>query len=131
MLPIALPAQYYLTGEVVDNHGDKLQNVGITVLSTGLTFHSGLHGEFGIVSRTMDDTLTFAVDGYETFTIAAHATEIIQVTLKTVPFSMAVGQDRQTSLFRGTWQRDGAGGYGTRSRRHGPPDPDPDRRKER
>jgi Ca-activated chloride channel family protein len=110
VLPIALPAQYYLTGEVVDCHGDKLQNVGITVLSTGLTFHSGLHGEFGIVSRAMDDTLTFAVDGYETFTIAAHSTEIVQVTLKTVPFSMAVGQDRQASLFRGTYQRDGAGG---------------------
>lgn len=110
MLPIALPAQYYLTGEVVDCHGDKLQNVDITVLSTGLTFHSGLHGEFGIVSRTMDDTLTFAVDGYETFTIAAHATETIQVTLKTVPFSTAIGQDRQASLFRGTYQRDGAGG---------------------
>jgi Ca-activated chloride channel homolog len=110
VLPIALPAQYYLTGEVVDCHGDKLQNVGITVLSTGLTFHSGLHGEFGIVSRITDDTLTFAVDGYETFTIAAHSTEVVQVTLKTIPFSMAVGQDRRASLFRGTYQRDGAGG---------------------
>ena len=110
MLPIALPAQYYLTGEVVDYHGDKLQNVGITVLSSGLTFHSGLHGEFGIVSRTMDDTLTFAVDGYETFTIPAHSTEIMQVALKTVPFSTAIGQDRQVSLFRGVRPRDGSGG---------------------
>jgi Ca-activated chloride channel family protein len=110
VLPIALPAQYYLTGEVVDYHGDKLQNVGITVLSTGLTFHSGLHGEFGIISRTMDDTLTFAVDGYESFTIPAHSTQITQVTLKTVPFSTAIGQDRQLSLFRGVHPRDGSGG---------------------
>jgi Ca-activated chloride channel family protein len=58
----------------------------------------------------MDDTLTFAVDGYETFTIPARSTDIIQVALKTVPFSMAIGQDRQVSLFRRTRSRDGAGG---------------------
>jgi Ca-activated chloride channel homolog len=110
VLPLALPAQYYLTGEVVDCHGDKLQNVGITVLSTGLTFHSGLHGEFGIVSRKTDDTLTFAGNGYESFTIDAHSTDVIQVALKAVPFSTAVGQDRQVCLFRGTRLRDGAGG---------------------
>lgn len=110
MLPFSLPAQYYLTGEVRDWHGDKLQNVSITVLSTGFTYHSGLMGEFGIISKTMDDTLTFAFDGYETFTAVAHSTGFIQVTLKSVPFSTAVGQDRQASLFRGTRLRDGTGG---------------------
>src|ERR1700744_2509768 len=97
VLPLSLPAQYYLTGEVGDWHGDRLQNVAITVLSTGAVFHSGLHGEFGIVSRTMDDTLTFAVDGYETFTIDAHSTGFIHITLKTVPFSTTVGRDRRVS----------------------------------
>jgi Ca-activated chloride channel homolog len=110
VLPTCLAAQYYLTGEVRECHGDKLQNVGITVLSTGLTFHSDLEGQFGIVSRTMDDTLTFEVDGYESFTIPAHSTEVVQVTLKTEPFSTSIGQDRQVSLFRPPPSRNGVGG---------------------
>jgi Ca-activated chloride channel family protein len=113
VLPISLPAQYYLTGEVRDRHGDKLQNVAITVLSTRQIYHSGLMGEFGIISRIMDDTLTFAVEGYQSYTTAVHTTGFLQVTLKTIPVGTVAGKDRPVSLFRGIPARDSVGGAGS------------------
>ena len=90
-----LPAQYYLTGEVLDTHGDKLQNVSIAAHSTGITYHSDIAGEFRILSRTMDDTLTFVVDGYDSYTTAIHTTGYLQVTLKMNSFSLEGGRRRR------------------------------------
>ncbi len=112
MLSISLPAQFFLTGEVRDWHGDRLQNVAITVLSTGLTYHSGLMGEFGIISRTMDDSLTFAVEGYQSYTTAVHTTGFLQVTLTTIPIGTIAGKDRLVSLFRSIPARDSTGSAG-------------------
>jgi Ca-activated chloride channel family protein len=88
LLWLSLPAQYYLTGVVLDGHGDKLQNVTIAAHTTGITYYSGIDGEFRIHSRTMDDTLTFAIDGYGTYTTAIHATGFLQVSLKMNSFSV-------------------------------------------
>jgi Ca-activated chloride channel family protein len=108
LLSPSLPAQYFLTGEVRGPHGDKLQNVAIVVQSTGATYRSGLFGEFGILSRTMDDTVTFAADGYESYTTAIHTTGFLQVTLKTVVFPTAGQKERLNSLITKTYFRDSA-----------------------
>lgn len=76
------PAQFFLTGEVLDIHGDKLQNVAISSRSSGFAYLTNQAGEFQISSRVQDDTLTFSVDGYETYTTAVHATEYLSVTLR-------------------------------------------------
>ena len=105
---MSLPAQYYLTGEVQDMHGDKLQHVSIEAHSTGTSYYSDLSGEFRILSRTMDDTLTFAVDGYDPYTTAVHTTGFLRVTLKMTSFS--AGDDRRpVSLIRRPVVRDSGG----------------------
>jgi Ca-activated chloride channel homolog len=100
MLSVSLPAQYYLTGEVQGSHGDKLQNVTITVLSTGASFLTGSLGEFRIVSRTADDTLTFAAEGFETYTTEIHTTGFLQVTLRMIPLPAGSKEGRLSSMVR-------------------------------
>jgi Ca-activated chloride channel homolog len=100
MLSVSLPAQYYLTGEVKGFHGDKLQNVAITALSTGVVYLSGLSGEFRIISRQEEDTLTFSADGYETYTTAIHTMGFLQVTLKMIPFPRGGKEGRLSSMVR-------------------------------
>jgi Ca-activated chloride channel homolog len=113
MLSVSLPAQYYLTGEVKGFHGDKLQNVAITVLSTGAIYLSGLSGEFRIISRQEEDTLTFSADGYETYTTAIHTMGFLQVTLKMIPFPRGGKEGRLSSMVRIERARDSvAGGSG-------------------
>jgi Ca-activated chloride channel family protein len=108
LLSPSLAAQYFLTGEVRGPHGDKLQNAAILVQSTGATYRSGLFGEFGILSRIMDDTVTFAADGYESYTTAIHTTGFLQVTLKTLSFPTTTRKDRLSSLIKKTYFRDSA-----------------------
>ncbi len=78
----SLPAQYFFTGEVKDTHGDKLQNGSILVQSTGSLVNPGHYGEFEIISRRAEDSLTLSFDGYEPYTTAVRANQYLQVTLK-------------------------------------------------
>ena len=94
---LSLPAQYYLTGEVLDGHGDKLQNVLISSHSTGAVYQTDLVGEFHILSRTMDDTLTFAIDGYESYTTAIHTAGYLLVTLRMNSFGADEDERRLVS----------------------------------
>ncbi len=107
---LSLPAQYYLTGEVLDVHGDKLQNVLISSHSTGLVYHTDLIGEFRILSRTMDDTLTFAVDGYESYTTEVHTTGYLLVTLRMNSFG--ADEDERRLVSRIVVLKRGGGGPG-------------------
>ncbi|MBS1661215.1 MAG: von Willebrand factor type A domain-containing protein [Bacteroidetes bacterium] len=77
-----LSAQYYFTGEVRDPHGDKLQNVSIVVQSTGFLYKTGNEGSFEIVSRKLEDSLSFTIPGYEPYTTQIHSSDFMQVTLK-------------------------------------------------
>ena len=77
-----LSAQYYFTGEVRDPHGDKLQNVSILVQSTGLLYKTGNEGSFEIVSRKAEDSLLFAIRGYESYATGIHSSDFLQITLK-------------------------------------------------
>jgi Ca-activated chloride channel family protein len=94
------PAQFYLTGGVLDIHGDKLQNVSISSHSSGLVYQTDLAGEFRILSRVMDDTLTFAVEGYEPYTTAVHSTGYLLLTLRMNSFAADEDERRLVSWIR-------------------------------
>src|SRR5882757_11033361 len=95
----SLPAQYFFTGEVKDAHGDGLQNGSISVLSTGSSYRPGVHGEFGIISRKLNDTVTLSFDGYEPYTAAVSAAEFLQVTLKSLAFTAVSDRHCVKSVF--------------------------------
>lgn len=77
-----LSAQYYFTGEVRDPHGDKLQNVSILVQSTGFLYKTGNEGSFEIGSNKVEDSVSFAIPGYESYTTRIHSSDFLQITLK-------------------------------------------------
>jgi Ca-activated chloride channel family protein len=94
---LSSPAQFYLTGGVFDVHGDKLQNVSISSHSSGLVHKTDRAGEFQILSRVQDDTLTFAVDGYESYTTEVHSTGYLLVTLRMNRFAADEDEQRLVS----------------------------------
>lgn len=91
-------AQYFFTGEVKDLHGDKLQRVAILVQSTGLIYQTGRYGDFEITSKTEDDSLTFACNGYEKYTTAIRSTDFLKIILKRLTPPSALRKPRTTSL---------------------------------
>lgn len=98
MAPVSLQAQYFFTGEVKDPHGDKLENVIITIRSTGSSFKTGVSGDFRILSDKADDTLTFSLDGYQSYSTAISTTGFLQIRLKTVAFHASSAKNRRASL---------------------------------
>ena len=66
LLAITVNGQYYLRGEVKDEKNQPLQNVRIMSLTDRLLYFSGLSGGFGIVTKHLNDTLSFVLEGYET-----------------------------------------------------------------
>ena len=107
-------AQYYFTGEVQGLHGDKLQHVAITVKSSGSVYLTGVDGDFSIVSRQANDTLTFAYEGYQQYTTSIKSTDFLQVMLKAVP-SAGVAEDRLISMISGGGSSVYPGAAGLRS----------------
>jgi Ca-activated chloride channel family protein len=102
---LSSPAQFFLTGEVLDIHGDKLQNVSISARSSGLAYSTSMTGEFQISSQVQDDTLTFSLDGYESYTTAVHSTGYLLVTLRMNSFGADEDERRLVSRVR-TVRRD-------------------------
>lgn len=82
-------------------HGDKLQHVTITVRSSGSNYLTGVDGDFSIASRQADDSVTFALDGYEQYTTAIQSTVFLQVTLKAQSSSSLSSGDRLISTISG------------------------------
>ena len=74
-------SQYYIKGEVKGQEGNSLQNVNIIVHSTGTLYRSGTYGGFGIPSSRLIDSLTFALDGYETVSVKINATQYLRIQL--------------------------------------------------
>lgn len=74
-------SQYYFTGDVGGLHGDKLQHVQITLLSTGAIYRTDADGNFAITSRLPEDTVIFQYDGYEAYTTLIRSTDVLKVTL--------------------------------------------------
>jgi Ca-activated chloride channel homolog len=75
-------AQYYIRGEVKDEKNQPLQNVKIILHSSHGLFYSGSSGGFGITTKTLIDSLSFILDGYEGKTIKINADQWQTVNLK-------------------------------------------------
>jgi Ca-activated chloride channel family protein len=94
----SLYAQYYFTGELQNEQGEKLQNVTIVVHSTSLTYHTGMYGDFGITSSKSSDTLTFSLENYETITTIIKATEHLKILLKMLPNAAKLKKNQKNHL---------------------------------
>lgn len=87
-LQVAGQPQYYLRGEVKDEAGNPLQNVQIRQRSTGLLFHTGSWGTFGITSRVNTDTLFFTLEGYRSEKVVIRGEEFVRLAMKLLPPSV-------------------------------------------
>jgi Ca-activated chloride channel homolog len=94
----SLYAQYYLTGELQNEQGEKLQNVTIVVHSTNLIYHTGIYGDFGITSSRPTDTLTFSLDSYESITTKIKAAVYLKIVLKMIPNAVKLKKNQKNHL---------------------------------
>ena len=99
---LSLSAQYYFTGEVKGSHGDDLQRVSIVVRSTGESYRTGASGNFEIISRNSDDSLTFSADGYDNYTTAVSSNDFLRITLKELPLPLPAKKNRLSSVVNGS-----------------------------
>ena len=83
-------------------HGDKLPNVSIVVQSTGALYRTGSEGNFEIMSRRTDDSLLFAIAGYEPYRAPIRSSDFLQVTLKVQDLRITPKKDRLLSAFSAT-----------------------------
>jgi Ca-activated chloride channel homolog len=78
-------AQYYIRGEVKNEKNQPLANVKIILHSNHLLYYSGASGDFGITTKSLADSLSFTLDGYETKTVKINADQWQTVNLKILP----------------------------------------------
>ena len=91
--------QYYYRGEVKDESGNSLQNVKISLHSTGNVFHTGYYGTFGISSHLSADSLSFNLDGYQAQTLFLDALKYHFIQLKLLPAKSSISKrDKLSSL---------------------------------
>jgi Ca-activated chloride channel family protein len=91
--------QYYLRGEVRDEHGKPLSNVKITLHSKGnYIFYSGYTGSFGIPSSKVSDTINLSLEGYEPLKLVVDAAHFTSFTLRSLPSSLNVVRHQLASL---------------------------------
>jgi Ca-activated chloride channel homolog len=91
--------QYYIRGEVRDDNGNPLQNVRILQQTTGLVFHTGSYGTFGILSQQKPDTLLFSLDGYKSEWIYIKSDNFLKLALKLIPATAKnIKHDKLASL---------------------------------
>lgn len=93
-----LCAQYYMRGEVKDEHGQILQNVNIYQYSTQLLFRSGGTGEFGITSKVLYDSLLFYLDGFEPVSVKVKTSDWISIRMKSFAVASSSQKTRLLSL---------------------------------
>lgn len=81
--------QTYFRGEVSDESGNKLQQVSIRQLSTGLLFKTGMGGRFGISSNAVVDSFYFSLEGYQPEKWSGTADAFLQIRLRLLPSSLS------------------------------------------
>ncbi|MBC7686701.1 MAG: von Willebrand factor type A domain-containing protein [Aquabacterium sp.] len=92
-LVLTINAQYYLRGEIQDEKKLPLQNVRLVLQSSQMIYYSGTAGGFGISTKTLKDSLTLSLDGYETKKIGVQADVFQSVIMK--PLSSNASKYRQ------------------------------------
>lgn len=90
--------QYYIRGEIRDQFDKTVQNVKITIASTGVIYYSGTKGGFGISSKHLYDTLFLSKEGYTPFNIVVKTDEFQNLILKLSPASLSILKPKLVSL---------------------------------
>jgi len=98
LFPFFLSAQYYIRGEVKDEKGNGLQNVRITLHSSGLPYSTGVGGAFGILTNKVSDSLSLSLEGYEPFHIRVNTTKFVSIVMKMQPFAASLQKHSLLSL---------------------------------
>jgi Ca-activated chloride channel homolog len=97
---VSFSQQYYLKGQIQDEGGKPLQNVRITLHSTGYVYNSGTEGGFGIVTSKKIDTLSFTLSGYQKHKVEVDASQFTIVRLKKAASATNMHGYRLSSLTR-------------------------------
>jgi Ca-activated chloride channel homolog len=98
---LASPAamgQYYLRGEIVNEKKEPVQNVKILLHSSKLVYYSGTSGGFGIETRTLYDSLTLSLDGYESKTVGIKADLYQNLDIRLLPSNANRGRPKMISI---------------------------------
>jgi Ca-activated chloride channel family protein len=93
-------SQYYLKGEVKDEHGNYLQNVSILVRSSEQVYRTGTYGDFGFMSSTARDTLYFSLDGYNSITSIIIDGSFLSVQMTSKPASENLKRNHLASFIK-------------------------------
>ncbi|HKP33059.1 MAG TPA: carboxypeptidase-like regulatory domain-containing protein, partial [Chitinophagaceae bacterium] len=93
-------SQYYLRGEVKDDRNTPLSNVKILVHSNGYVYYSGASGGFGITLPVLQDSITFHLEGYQSYSAKIDVRNYQTVTLKPLYASSNIHKNRLLSFTR-------------------------------
>jgi len=91
-------AQYYLRGELKDEKKQPLQNVKILLNSDRNVYYSGSSGGFGIMCRSLKDSLTLSLDGYELKALNVKTDVFQQITMKVLSSNISKSRAKLISI---------------------------------
>lgn len=91
-------SQYYLRGEIKDEKNQALQNAKVLLHSTKHCYYTGTYGGFGITTKTLSDSLTISLDGYEPKSIKINADQWQYITLKILPSNVNINRPKLISI---------------------------------
>ncbi|MEO6681215.1 MAG: von Willebrand factor type A domain-containing protein [Ginsengibacter sp.] len=94
-------AQYYITGEVLDQENNPIQNVKIYLPSTRNIYNSGISGGFGIPSSKLRDSLILTKSGYDSLKVLINTQEYQKLILKKNVEGLMLNAPKLVSLTRG------------------------------
>jgi len=92
--------QYYLRGEIKDEHNQGIQNAKIFLHSARALYYSGTYGGFGINTINLFDSLTISLDGYEAKTIRVKTDQWQNITLKISAATVSKSKPKLISISR-------------------------------
>ena len=78
----SVEAQYYLRGEIKDEHDNYLSNVKILLHSSGYLYYSGSNGGFGIETPQPTDSITIHADGFQPVSMKVDSRNFQSIVLK-------------------------------------------------
>jgi len=92
-------AQYYIRGEVRNEHGVLLEGVKIKLKSKPRQlFSSGSSGAFGISVTQIKDSLSLHLEGYEKLSVLADSRQFQRLQLKTLPGTLKLYRNNRASI---------------------------------
>lgn len=100
-------SQYYLRGSIKDQNNKPVSNARIFSHSIRAYYYTGPEGSFGFVERSLYDTLSINIDGYESKTIFIKTNEWQDILLKSNTDASNKSQTRLVSVTKDFHQSSG------------------------